>query len=64
MVQLPVVLIMQPPHVVHTMAPRPFNDLRYAYHNGGSNNDNQDEWEELIEVKKKYQTLEKRVKDI
>lgn len=35
-VQLPAIPEMQPPHVLHTMAPRPLDDPRYAYHNLGS----------------------------
>lgn len=51
MVQLPAILEMQPPCVVHTMAPRPSDDPRYAYHDVGSHNDDPNEREWLIEVK-------------
>lgn len=61
-VQLPAVPEMQPPHVVHGMAPRPVDDHCYAYYDVGSNNDDQKEKGQLI--KKKYQTLEKRVEVI
>lgn len=44
------------------MAPRPVDDHHYTYYDPGSNNDDQEEKRELIEIKEKCQTLEKRVK--
>lgn len=49
-VQLPIIPEMKPPLVIHTMALRPFNDPRYAYHDVGSHNDDSEERKEFIEV--------------
>lgn len=48
--------------MVHTMAPGPFDDPRYAYHDVGSYNDDPEDKDELIKVKEEYQTLDKKVK--
>lgn len=53
---------MPPPLVVYTMAQGNLDDPRYSYHDDGCHNKNPEERRELIEVKEKYLTLEKRVK--
>lgn len=46
------------------MPQEPFDDPHYAYHDDRSHNDDPEESEELIKLKEKFQTLEKRVKAI
>ena len=53
---------MQPPCVIHPSAPGPFDNPQYNYHNFSSNNDEQYEIGEQVNVKESFQTLEKRLK--